>query len=133
MLRYLLDTNIAIFVLRSRETSLQDRFAGATGQLAMSSISVAELTYGAEKSSRPAENQQAVEGFLAVLEVLPFDHGAAVHAGQIRAQLGVAGTPIGAYDLLIAGHARSRGLVVVTNNTREFERVPGLLVNDWSK
>ena len=133
MLRYLLDTNIAIFVLRSRESSLQDRFAGATGQLAMSSISVAELTYGAEKSSRPAENQQAVEGFLTVLEVLPFDHGAAVHAGQIRAQLGVAGTPIGAYDLLIAGHARSRGLVVVTNNTREFERVPGLLVDDWSK
>ena len=131
MLRYLLDTNIAIFILRNRPAELQARFVEARGQLAISSISVAELAYGAEKSERSAENQRAVDEFLALLDVLDFDSAAASHSGQIRAALGMAGTPIGAYDVLIAGHARSRGLVVVTNNTREFERVPGLMIEDW--
>ena len=132
MLRYLLDTNIAIFVLRNRSAQLQARFVEARGELAISSVSVAELAYGAEKSERPTENRRAVEEFLALLDVLDFDGAAASHSGQIRASLAAAGTPIGGYDVLIAGHARSRGLVVVTNNTREFERVSGLLVEDWS-
>ena len=132
MLRYLLDTNIAIFVLRSRPAALQARFVEARGQLAISSISVAELAYGGERSARPADNHRAVEEFLALLDVLDFDTAAASHSGQIRAALGAAGTPIGSYDVLVAGHARSRGLAVVTNNTREFERVPGLLIDDWS-
>jgi tRNA(fMet)-specific endonuclease VapC len=132
VLRYLLDTNIAIFVLRNRSAQLQARFVEARGELAVSSVSVAELAYGAEKSERPTENRRAVEEFLALLDVLDFDSAAASHSGQIRASLAAAGTPIGGYDVLIAGHARSRGLVVVTNNTREFERVSGLLVEDWS-
>lgn len=132
MLRYLLDTNIAIFALRHRQAALQAHFVDARGQLSISSISVAELAYGAEKSSRPSENQRAVDEFLALIDVIDFDSAAAAHAGQIRAALGAAGTPIGSYDTLIAGHARSRALVVVTNNVREFERVPGLLVEDWS-
>lgn len=132
MLRYLLDTNIAIFVLRNRSAVLEARFVEARGQLAISNISVAELAYGAEKSERPADNRRTVDEFLALLDVLDFDTAAAAHSGQIRAALGAAGTPIGSYDTLIAGHARSRGLVVVTNNRREFDRVPGLLVDDWS-
>ena len=132
MLRYLLDTNIAIFVLRNRSAQLQARFVEARGELAISSVSVAELAYGAEKSERPTENRRAVEEFLALLDVLDFDSAAASHSGQIRASLAAAGTPIGGYDVLIAGHARSRGLVVVTNNTCEFERVSGLLIEDWS-
>ena len=132
MLRYLLDTNIAIFVLRNRSAQLQARFVEARGELAISSVSVAELAYGAEKSERPTENRRAVEEFLALLDVLDFDSAAASHSGQIRASLAAAGTPIGGYDVLIAGQARSRGLVVVTNNTCEFERVSGLLIEDWS-
>ena len=132
MLRYLLDTNIAIFALRYRPRTLETRLSAADGQLAISSISVAELAYGAEKSARAELNRRAVDEFLVMLEVLPFDANAAMHSGQIRAYLGASGTPIGSYDTLIAGHARSRGLVVVTNNTREFERVPGLLIDDWS-
>ena len=133
MLRYLLDTNIAIFALRHRPPALQAHFVDARGQLSISSISVAELAFGAEKSSRPSENQRAVDEFLALIDVIDFDSAAAAHSGQIRAALGAAGTPIGSYDTLIAGQARSRALVVVTNNVREFERVPGLLVEDWSR
>ena len=132
MLRYLLDTNFAIFVLRNRSAQLGARFVEARGELAISSVSVAELAYGAEKSERPTENRRAVEEFLALLDVLDFDSAAASHSGQIRASLAAAGTPIGGYDVLIAGQARSRGLVVVTNNTCEFERVSGLLIEDWS-
>jgi len=131
VLRYLLDTNIAITVLRSRSAAVGQRFVEARGQLAISAISVAELAYGAEKSAQPPQNHHAVEEFLALLEVLPFDAPAAAHSGQIRAALTAVGAPIGSYDTLIAGHARSRGLVVVTDNIREFERVPALLVEDW--
>jgi len=132
VLRYLLDTNIVVFALRERSAALRDRFTAADGQLAVSALTVAELAYGSEKSQRPADNARAVDAFLSLVEVLDFGPAAAVHGGQIRASLAAAGTPIGAYDTLIAGHARSLGLVVVTNNTREFERVPGLLVEDWS-
>lgn len=101
--------------------------------MAVSTITVAELAYGVERSSRPDQNRGAVEEFLALLEVMPLDASAAEHAGRIRAELAITGTPIGAYDALIAGQARSRGLVVVTNNTREFARVPGLLLEDWGR
>lgn len=98
----------------------------------MSSITVAELAYGAERSSDAAGNRQAVEQFLALTAVLPFDAAAAQHAGEIRAKLTTAGQTIGGYDVLTAGHGRSAGLAVVTNNTREFARVPGLEVLDWT-
>lgn len=90
-----------------------------------------ELLFGAERSARPVENRTAVERFAARLVVLPFDGAAAAHAANIRADLERRGASIGAYDLLIAGHARSRGLVVVTGNLREFGRVEGLRSEDW--
>ena len=131
-IRYLLDTNIVIFALRERPEILRRRFSGATGSLAVSVVTVAELAYGSEKSAQPERNSRATAEFLGMLDILPLDTTAAEHAGRIRAELGSVGTPIGAHDTLIAGHARSGGLVVVTDNTREFSRVKGLLVEDWS-
>ena len=100
--------------------------------LAVSTITVAELHLGVGRSSDPGHNGRAVAELLAFLEVLPFDAAAAEHAGEIRAVLAQLGTPIGGYDVLIAGHARSQGMTVVTKNRREFDRVPGLLVTDWT-
>ena len=90
-----------------------------------------ELIYGAEKSSNPQQNLATVQGFAARLEVLSYDDIAANHTGQLRAELAKAGKPIGPYDQMIAGHARSLGLIVVTNNVKEFNRVPGLRIENW--
>lgn len=99
--------------------------------MGVSSVTVMELLYGVERSAQPQRNLAEVEGFIARLEVLDYDSAAAAHTAQIRAELKKAGTQIGPYDQMIAGHARSRGLVVVTNNTREFQRVAGLRLEDW--
>ena len=131
MLRYMLDTNLCIRVLRDRPKGLRERFNLEAEALCISTITLTELLHGAEKSARPAENRHQVEGFAARLQVLPFDEAAAAHSGEIRATLERAGHPIGGYDLLIAGHARSQGLVVVTGNLREFLRVEGLRCEDW--
>lgn len=132
MLRFLLDTNIAIFVIRQRPPRAAAVFTQHAGRMAVSAITLAELMHGAEKSSRPAANLAVVEDFCSRLEVLDYGQRAAQHYGQIRAALERAGTPIGVNDLHIAAHARSDGLVVVTNNRREFDRVPALQVEDWS-
>jgi tRNA(fMet)-specific endonuclease VapC len=132
MLKYMLDTNICIFTVKNRPQHVRDAFNRHHGQLCMSSISLMELIYGAEKSAAPERNLSVVEGFAARLEVLAYDEIAAAHTGQLRAELARGGTPIGPYDQLIAGHARSRGLILVTNNRREFDRVPGLRVEDWA-
>lgn len=131
--RFLLDTNIVIFALRRSPGPLRDHLRAESDRLAISTITVSELAYGAEKSADANANRRAVGQFLALARVLPFDASAAQHAGEVRARLAAAGTPIGGYDVLIAGHARSAGLTVVTNNTREFERVPGLEVVDWTR
>lgn len=131
-LRYLLDTNIVIFALRRKAGPLRDRLRAESDRLAVSTITVSELAYGAQGSTDPSSNRRVVEQFLALTSVLPFTSAAAEHAGEIRALLAAAGTPIGGYDLLIAGHARSAGLAVVTNNAREFARVPGLETVDWT-
>lgn len=131
MLRYLLDTNLCIRVLRDRPAALRERFNREADGLCISTIVLAELLHGAEKSADPARNRQEVERFAARLSVLPFDEDAAAHAGEIRAALDRRGQAIGGYDVLIAGHARSRGLVVVTGNLREFGRVEGLRCEDW--
>lgn len=131
MLRYLLDTNICIYVIKQRPAEVRERFNQHERHLAISSVTLAELLYGAEKSAQPAHNLQVVENFVARLEILPFDPRAAAHFGQIRATLAQAGTPIGPYDLMIAAQARSQGLTLVTHNLGEFERVPGLLVESW--
>jgi tRNA(fMet)-specific endonuclease VapC len=131
MLRYMLDTNLCIRVLRDRPASVRERFNLEADSLCISAIVLTELLYGAAKSQRPQHNRREVERFAARLEVLAFDAAAADHAGEIRAVLERQGRMIGAYDLLIAGHARSRGLVVVTGNLGEFGRVEGLRCEDW--
>lgn len=131
MIKYLLDTNILIYTLKNRPTMVRDRFNRHTGQLAVSTISVGDLVYGAERSSQPERNLNDIEGLLARVEVLPFDELASYHFGQIRAELYREGRPIGPYDMMLAGHARSRGLIMVSNNTREFERIAGLRLENW--
>lgn len=131
MLRYMLDTNLCIRVLRDKPQGLRERFNAEASALCTSTIVLSELLHGAAKSLRPVENRMAVEQFVARLDVLPFDVEAAGHAADIRAALERKGEPIGGYDVLIAGHARSRGLIVVTVNLREFTRVDGLRCEDW--
>lgn len=131
MLRYLLDTNISIRVLRDRPAALRAQFNDKAEALCISTVVLTELLHGAEKSARPTGTRREVEGFAARLAVLPFDAEAAAHAAEIRATLERSGMAIGGYDVLIAGHARSRGLVVVTGNLREFGRVAGLRCEDW--
>ncbi|AZF38890.1 VapC toxin protein [Pseudomonas sp. R4-34-07] len=131
MLKFMLDTNICIFTIKNRPQQVRETFKKHYGQLAISTVTLMELIYGAEKSSNPERNLADIEGFAARLEVLKYDQDAAMHTGQLRAELARAGTPIGPYDQMIAGHARSQGLIMVTNNRREFDRVPGLRVEDW--
>ncbi len=131
LLRYMLDTNLCIRVLRDRPETLRERFNREADGLCISTIVLTELLHGAAKSARPEHNRREVEQFAARLEVLPFDAEAAGHAADIRAALERQGQAIGGYDLLIAGHARSRGLIVVTGNLGEFNRVDGLRCEDW--
>src|SRR6516164_9489284 len=112
----MLDTNLCIRVLRDRPPGLRGRFNAEADALCISTVVLAELLYGAGKSAKPIENRHEVERFVARLEVLAFDADAAAHAAESRVALERRGQMIGAYDLLIAGHARSRGLVVVTAN-----------------
>ena len=131
MLAYMLDTNICIYVMRSYPPQLRDKFNALAEQLCISSITLGELHYGAAKSARRAENLTAIEHFVARLEVLPFGDKAASHYGQLRAELERAGMPCGAHDMQIAGHARSEGLILVTNIMREFVRMPGVRAENW--
>ena len=131
MLKYMLDTNIVIYTMKNKPDSVRERFKKHHGRMCISSITYMELVYGAERSSNPDRNLTSLEGFVARMDVLPLDDSAAAHAGQIRAELASLGMPIGPYDQLIAGHARSQGLVLVTNNEKEFARVPGLRTENW--
>ncbi|MBR8654636.1 tRNA(fMet)-specific endonuclease VapC [Achromobacter sp. Marseille-Q0513] len=132
-LRFVLDTNICIFAIKNKPSNVRQALNRRPGQLCVSAITAMELRYGAEKSATPARNHAVIDGFLKRLEVLNYDRAAATHAGRLRAELARAGTPIGPYDAMIAGHARSRGFVLVTNNTREFSRVSGLRLDDWTQ
>jgi tRNA(fMet)-specific endonuclease VapC len=131
MLTYMLDTNICIYVMKNYPPKLREKFNSLAEQLCISSITLGELYYGAEKSARRADNLMAVEYFVARLDVLSFGAKAAVHYGQLRAELERAGTPCGPHDTQIGGHARSEGLIVVTNNMREFVRMPGIRTESW--
>jgi tRNA(fMet)-specific endonuclease VapC len=133
MLRYLLDTNIVIYVLKRRPVEVLSTFNANASRMAISSITLAELLHGAEKSSRVSENLAAVEDFCSRLQVLPYGPKAAQHYGAIRAALEKLGQPIGVNDMHIAAHARSEGLVLVTNNMGEFARVPALEAENWVK
>ncbi len=133
MLKYMLDTNIVIYTIKNRPEKVRKVFKRHAGQMAISAITLGELVYGAEKSARPERNLADVEGFAARLDVMPFDEAAAFHFGQLRAELAKKGKSIGPYDQMIAGHARSLGLILVTNNVAEFKRVPGLRIENWAK
>ncbi len=131
MIQFLLDTNIVIYVIKQRPAAALATFNRHQGRMAVSSITVAELVHGAEKSQYPARNLNVVEDFCSRLAVLPYTVEAAYHYGNIRAVLEQSGQTIGVNDLHIAAHARSHGLTLVSNNLREFERVPGLLLANW--
>lgn len=131
MLKYLLDTNIAIYVIKRRPIEVMGVFNENAGRMAISAITLGELYHGAEKSARVAQNLAVVEEFASLLDVLPYAGKAAQHYGSIRAALERTGRPIGVNDLHIAAQARSEGLTLVTNNLGEFERVPGLLTVNW--
>jgi tRNA(fMet)-specific endonuclease VapC len=131
MIAYLLDTSIVIYVIKRRPIEVMATFNQNASRMAISSITLAELMHGAEKSSQPAQNHMVIEDFFSRLEVLPYTPKAAQHYGSIRAELEKTGQPIGVNDLHIAAHARSEGLVLVTNHLREFERVPALQLENW--
>ena len=131
MLKYMLDTNIVIYTIKNRPEQVRAAFNKHSGQMCISSITWGELVFGAEKSSKPEQNLKDIELLGANLEILDFGREAAEHFGQIRSELYAAGKPIGPYDMMIAGHARSEALVLVTNNENEFERVDGLRLENW--
>ena len=131
-MKYMLDTNIIAYAKNNRPEVVLKRFqAHDPSDLCISAITMAELEYGACKSSKPEKNRLALMLFLANIEVIPFDGAAAREYGQIRYDLSSRGELIGANDLLIAAHAKSLDLILVTNNGREFERVNGLIVENW--
>ncbi|MDF7651925.1 type II toxin-antitoxin system tRNA(fMet)-specific endonuclease VapC [Candidatus Pantoea formicae] len=131
MYRYMLDTNIVIYVIKRRPIEVLERFNANVGRMVISSITLAELIHGAEKSAFPERNLRTVEDFISRLDVLSYDQKAAYHYGSIRADLEKKGTPIGLNDLHIAAHARSEALTLITNNLREFSRVNGLISENW--
>ncbi len=131
MLKYMLDTNIVIYVIKRRPVEILEVFNAHAGQMCISTITLAELLHGVEKSSMITKNLRKVEDFVSRLEVLPYENTAASHYGDIRTNLEKKGTVIGVNDLHIAAHARSEGLILVSNNVREFERVEGLRLENW--
>jgi tRNA(fMet)-specific endonuclease VapC len=131
MLKYLLDTNIVIYVLKRRPKAVLEIFNRNASRMAISSITLSELTYGAEKSPNVDKNLEAIEEFVSHLDVLPYDAKASQHYGQIKAALEKRGEIIGENDIHIAAHAISQGLILVTNNLREFKRVPNLALENW--
>ena len=133
MLKYMLDTNIVIYTIKNKPGEVREAFKAHDGQLCISAVTLMELMYGAEASAAVERNLRDIEGFAARLDVLPYDNEAAAHTGQLRAELRKIGRPIGPYDEMIAGHARSRGLVVVTHNIKQFENVPGIRLANWVK
>ncbi|HEV7275321.1 MAG TPA: tRNA(fMet)-specific endonuclease VapC [Devosiaceae bacterium] len=131
MLRYMLDTNICIYVINLVPAELAERFDAWSSAICISSITYGELCFGVEKSAQRARNAAVLDDFTSRLTVLGFTANAAAHFGDIRAHLKRAGIPCGPYDMQIGAHARSEGLTVVTNNRREFDRMPGVLVENW--
>ena len=132
-MRYMLDTNTVIYAKDARpETVLERLRRYSPGDLCISSITMAELEYGVCNSSRPDQNRLALMLFLSNIEVIPFDSNAARSYGEIRYDLKTKGKLIGANDLLIAAHARALGYTLITNNTKEFERVDGLMLDSWA-
>jgi len=132
MMRFMLDTNMCIYVIKKKPPRVLDRFKTfQIAEIGISTITLSELEYGVAKSTRKEQNREALIEFLAPLEILSFDEKASRHYGEIRAFLEREGIPIGSLDLLIAAHARSLMLPLVTNDTRAFKRIPGLQIENW--
>jgi len=130
----MLDTNTCIYIIKQRPVRVIERFKQAKiSQIGISSITMSELSYGVFKSTRPEQNQMALAQFVAPLEILSYGDGAVQYYAQIRAHLEKQGTPIGALDMLIAAHAISVKSTLVTNNEKEFVRVPNLKLENWVK
>jgi tRNA(fMet)-specific endonuclease VapC len=133
-MQYLLDTNICIYIIKKRPINVFEKFRSlSVGAIGISTITLAELQYGIMKSSNPEKNQEALDKFLTPLEILDFDYYATIEYGKIRADLEKHGTPIGPLDTMIASHARSLDVTLVTNNEREFQRIIGLKIENWTK
>jgi tRNA(fMet)-specific endonuclease VapC len=132
-MKWMLDTNICIYLIKERPASVLERFAAhPVGDLGLSTITLAELDYGVAKSTRRAKNREALEAFISPLEIAGFDRPATAAYGHIRAHLEGKGRLIGSLDLLIAAHALSLEVGLVTHSAREFGRVPGLRIEDWA-
>jgi tRNA(fMet)-specific endonuclease VapC len=128
---FMLDTNICIYVMRNQPVAARERFDRLRDRLCISAVTAGELWFGVEKSIRRQENEARLASLRQLLPVLDFDEEAAKHYGQMRAAIDAMGRPVGMHDLQIGAHARSLGLTVVTNNMREFERMPDLKLENW--
>lgn len=132
MIKYMLDTSTCIYIIKRKPSKVIERFKKTDiSQIGISSITLSELLYGVSKSSKPEQNQIALSQFVAPLEILPYDDGASQYYGDLRAGLEKQGTPIGSLDMLIAAHAISLNSVLITNNEKEFSRVPNLKIDNW--
>ena len=128
----MLDTNICIYIIKNKPLQVKEKFNQySVGEICISSISVSELYYGVEKSNFKEKNLKALSLFLAPLNIVKYDEKAALEYGKIRATLEKKGTVIGSLDMLIAAHAKSMGIKLVTNNTKEFQRVDGVELENW--
>jgi tRNA(fMet)-specific endonuclease VapC len=133
-MKYLLDTNICIYIIKKKPDEVFEKFKNLNvGDVGISTITLAELQFGIEKSSNSLKNKEALENFLTPIEIVDFDYEAAIEYGIIRAALEKKGVPIGPLDMLIASHAKSLNVILVTNNIREFNRIDGLKIENWSK
>jgi tRNA(fMet)-specific endonuclease VapC len=133
-MEYLLDTNICIYIIKKKPIGVFEKFKSLSiGSIGISSITLAELQYGIMKSSSPEKNQEALDKFITPLEIIDFDYNATIEYGKIRADLEQKGTSIGPLDTLIAAHAKSLDLILVTNNEKEFERILELKLENWTK
>ncbi len=131
MIKYMLDTDTCIYTMKRKPIEVRRMFNIHSGTISISTVTLGELVHGVEKSDNQRSNLESFEGFAGRLEVISYDESAAYHFGQLRREL--KGREIGPYDFMIAAHARSLGLTLITNNTREFKRVEGLRVDNWLK
>jgi tRNA(fMet)-specific endonuclease VapC len=132
-MRYMLDTNICIYLIKHKPEKVLRHFnAHSVGEIGISSITLAELRYGVERSQQVQQNRLALKDFSLPLEIAAFDEVAAEVYGSVRAGLEQVGTPVGSMDMLIGAHALSLGVTLVTNNLREFQKIKNLKVVDWS-
>ncbi len=131
-MRFMLDTNICIYIIKQKPPNVIERFYQTEiSEISISSITLSELFYGVSKSSKPEQNQIALTQFIAPLDILSYDDEAAQYYGELRVHLEKQGRPIGSLDMLIAAHALSATCVLVTNNEKEFTRVPKLKIENW--